>query len=115
MVVEVSCDCGGDGGGVLGVVPCGGGGGGGQPVGAVLDFFYENAFVKSYLFSPHTCARGFDMALGKEPFAGKIAPRALCRELALGKGCVERNKPFANKMPPLGKGSKSRSNIHSKR
>jgi hypothetical protein len=51
--------------------------------------------------------RGFDRAVGKEPFADRIAPRGLCRELSLGNGCAERNMPFVERMLALGEGSES--------
>jgi hypothetical protein len=36
-----------------------------------------------------------DLALGKELFAGQAVPSALCRELPLGTGSAEGNRPCA--------------------
>jgi hypothetical protein len=51
--------------------------------------------------------RGFDMALGKEPFNSRIALRGLRRELALDRGCAERKEPFAERMFALSESPES--------
>jgi hypothetical protein len=54
------------------------------------------------LFWKNFSAERVPLALGKGSFASRIAPRGLCRELALGKS-------YAKRMLALGEGSESSS------
>jgi hypothetical protein len=60
--------------------------------------FYESSFAESFSTPGTRVTSGSDVALGKGLFDGPAVPRALCRELPLGRSCAEWKPSCAESM-----------------